>query len=1708
MTFSVERLSLTPALSRGERGNCPPMVGNGGRMLRFMVSMHARKIERGPFMSPNHRKVLECGGCDTAFGSHMTSERSFHSECERDSKAVSRFACHRTPGRKREIGRFKRVAYTFGLALAFMTFAISAWANIPGGGNGTGPDVTLVNNGNGTVTMANGIVSILCTTSGATINQINYTYNNSGTTVTNQLLANGTDGGEFYWETGGFGTGGFNYSAAANTGNYCEMDLLSASGTNGVMDVHFSMLRGSPGFYVTTIFMHRSQDNAMSMGETRDNIYAGAIFNWMSVDGVRNKFMEVQPGSGAVGMFGAPVECSLWTNGIYEGRYEDKYKYSADFGVQRVWGWSSVGTGGANVGLWQVTASPEYYSDGPMKRDLMSHIGTTILNYYESSHYGSAGTDCNWTNGEVWAKVYGPYFIYCNNITNTITATNQAAQALYSDALAQAAAEATAWPYNWFTNSNYASASQRGAVSGQMAINDVDNPNASASNLWVGVIQQPSTSTKTYDFQQWMKTCQFWVQTGSNGVFTIPNVIAGTNYTLFAFGPGAAGTFQSQVLSGGGPPNTVDIPTSQFSVTVMAGATNSLGTVTWTPTRVGPTVFEIGYPDRTGAKFRHGEDYWVGDIGPSAVAPLPVWSKFLEYPFDFPNGPNYIVGQSRWTTDWNFVQPVLTDLTGNYDASTSTIQFNLATAPANGATASLYMALASDYQGALIVNLNGVNLGSASGVTAVPNALSSSGFFPAYSGSGNESDTTVREGINSVLSDERITFPASLLSAGQNTITINMRKGGYFANHAMYDYIRLELTGYVPPPPASVTAYPGNNCNLVCWPVMPGATAYNVLRSVSSSGVYVPVTNGVVGPVCGSGWDNSAWVDTTALNGTTYYYEVQSVNPVGASANSSRSAGVTPIGGFSETPPSAPTGLTVSSAGHQSVSLTWNSSAGANYYTVYRSTLYDNGGGASNTLNTIVLNNNVTGDTYTDTSPTDGSIYSYYVTATSAGGMSGNSAPAVAVPLPSPPATPPANVNVTTTGQTNYFITWSLVPGAVGYIVSRATNSSVALSYSTYVMSITETNWSDTGLSPNEQYFYMVTAVNAAGTASSSAVSGPPGIPATLGATGGNGEILLNWSGSPGAASYTILRGTSSGAENTVIASGVTTTSYIDSGLNNGTTYYYVVEAISVGGTSGYSLQASAMPSSTGISGLVWTGDASSAWNTTAVNWLNGLTATTYADGDTVTFNDSAASATVTITNAVSPGSVLFANASLSYVLTTSGGGISGATSLIKTNAGSLTLNGANAYSGETYLYGGTLVLNNASAAGTGGITLNAGTLTLGAVIANPIDVAGSVILLPGTIDYLDSPISGNGLLNISVTGGNTFSPQADMTAFSGTNELGASTGFYRFYGSLGSSSAAFDLGTSTATLENRNGSVTIALGSVAGGPRTILSGAGSINAPTIYLIGGNNMSTTFSGKISDNVGTTAIVKTGIGTWTITGTNTYSGGTTVSNGTLVVNNTAGSGAGSGAVTVDGGALAGLGVVTGSVIVNSGGTFAPGNPLGALTISNNLALASGSITFVQVQHAPLTNSAVKVSGTLAEGGTLQVTNANSSTFVAGDSFKLFNAGTYSGAFSNVILPPLSAGLAWNTSGLNQSGTLSVVTLSSPIISSVRVSGGNIVVTGTGGPGGSSYQIQVATNLISPQWATLATNQFDAGGNFGFTNAANPASPASFCRLQVQ
>ena len=133
--------------------------------------------------------------------------------------------------------------------------------------HGTGANVTLTDSGS-TVTIANGIVSILCTKSGATINQINYTYNNGGGTQTLNLLSGGNNGGQLYWENSSSQGLTFTYSLVANPanngGNYAEIPMVTTSVSNDVLEVHFSMLRGSTGFYVTAIYGHRSIDGASS----------------------------------------------------------------------------------------------------------------------------------------------------------------------------------------------------------------------------------------------------------------------------------------------------------------------------------------------------------------------------------------------------------------------------------------------------------------------------------------------------------------------------------------------------------------------------------------------------------------------------------------------------------------------------------------------------------------------------------------------------------------------------------------------------------------------------------------------------------------------------------------------------------------------------------------------------------------------------------------------------------------------------------------------------------------------------------------------------------------------------------------------------------------------------------------------------------------------------------------------------------------------------------------------------------------------------------------------------------------------------------------------------------------------------------------------------------------------------------------------------
>src|SRR5262245_26658085 len=100
---------------------------------------------------------------------------------------------------------------------------------------------------------------------------------------------------------------------------------------------------------------------------------------------------------------------------------------------------------------------------------------------------------------------------------------------------------------------------------------------------------------------------------------------------------------------------------------------------------------------------------------------------------------------------------------------------------------------------------------------------------------------------------------------------------------------------------------------------------------------------------------------------------------------------------------------------------------------------------------------------------------------------------------------------------------------------------------------------------------FLVTSIGAGG-------GTPPPAPTGLAATAGNAQVSLTWNASSGATSYNVKRSTTSGGPYTTIGAGVTATSFTNTGLTNGTTYFFVVSAVNAAGESANSNQASATP--------------------------------------------------------------------------------------------------------------------------------------------------------------------------------------------------------------------------------------------------------------------------------------------------------------------------------------------------------------------------------------------------------------------------------------------------------------------------------------------------------------------------------------------------
>ncbi len=88
-----------------------------------------------------------------------------------------------------------------------------------------------------------------------------------------------------------------------------------------------------------------------------------------------------------------------------------------------------------------------------------------------------------------------------------------------------------------------------------------------------------------------------------------------------------------------------------------------------------------------------------------------------------------------------------------------------------------------------------------------------------------------------------------------------------------------------------------------------------------------------------------------------------------------------------------------------------------------------------------------------------------------------------------------------------------------------------------------------------------------------------PPAPTGLAATAGNAQVALTWGAASGATSYNVKRSTTNGGPYSNVQTNVDGTSFTNTGLTNGTTYYYVVTAVNANGESGVSTQAAGTPS-------------------------------------------------------------------------------------------------------------------------------------------------------------------------------------------------------------------------------------------------------------------------------------------------------------------------------------------------------------------------------------------------------------------------------------------------------------------------------------------------------------------------------------------------
>jgi fibronectin type 3 domain-containing protein len=395
-------------------------------------------------------------------------------------------------------------------------------------------------------------------------------------------------------------------------------------------------------------------------------------------------------------------------------------------------------------------------------------------------------------------------------------------------------------------------------------------------------------------------------------------------------------------------------------------------------------------------------------------------------------------------------------------------------------------------------------------------------------------------------------------------------------NDTIYVDDVLIVTDDMPPlVPTGLVATAGEQVNYLDWDdnIELDLDGYNVYRKESVGANYTQLNGSIVA--------SSEYTDTGLSNGTTYYYVVSAVDLGSNESEYSNSDDATP----QDFVPAAPTGLSAT-PGYEQISLEWNENSEIDIdgYNLYRSTTTGTGYSLVNTSGLIGTAN------YTDTGLTGDVTYYYILKAVDESVQESTASSEVnATAINSPPALP---TGLTATPGDRYaFLDWddNSETDLNGYNVYRSLTSGSGYSKINSGL-VGSSNYTDTGLTGDITYYYVVTAVDDASNESANSTEASvtptdpaPSSPTNLSLIAGDKQVSLDWDDNTedDLDGYNVYRGLEESCNYTKVNSGVLATSdYIDTGLTGYVNYYYKVTALDLAGhESSYSGSDNATPS-------------------------------------------------------------------------------------------------------------------------------------------------------------------------------------------------------------------------------------------------------------------------------------------------------------------------------------------------------------------------------------------------------------------------------------------------------------------------------------------------------------------------------------------------